>query len=520
MKSISIITTVGTSVITNFLEEKPNDAVSKAFKNLKKKPFYDDKRDNDDISEIEENKQKIKDNLKQYNNCAEISSLETIKQELQKEDPNIQIKVYLICTDTVLSPFCAGIIELRLKEMKFDVEFGQKEEYIIKGLRVHNKDDFEDIGFEGLMACIDKIATKPKNCILNISGGYKALIPPLTLYGQLKNIPLNYKYEDSPAIIEIGNLPIGIDWSFVEALKPFLNLEFHPLWLNGGKELANAFINGDVYFDKYNNIFRANNEEFKKDVKEKEKELFVIKHLLDNKLISKKISLTVLGKLLQNVQTLEDYRGYQMEYILYHYFAHSKSDKDIQVQNYRSNAPLKLTGSFKFENKQLVISNEIKKEPYRAFGDIDVSLIRDGIIVLGESKAFSTFLSYGGDKSGQKYYEQLYARLKRFTQEHFDKINLENPILEILIIVFQFQFEGFETSILESETVQTIYHRFKAIEKESIEVNEKIVVKPVVHLLGVRCLIKFDNTKSTANYTSFYNKPNFSWEVLNQNNNV
>ena len=507
-----IITTVGTSLITNYFEDLRKigkDADKNAqdyYDKLRNIPYYPI---NDNT-----NKGKLLKKVESCSNCAEISSLETIKQELQKEDANVQIKVYLICTDTVLSPLCAGIIKCYLKE-PFEVKFEENEEHIIKDLRVDNKELFENTGFEGLMACIDKIATKPKDCILNISGGYKALIPPLTLYGQLKNIPLNYKYEDSSAIIEIGNLPVGIDWSFVEALKPFLNLEFHPLWLNGGKELANAFINGDVYFDKGNNMFRTNNEELEKDIKEKEKVLFVIKHLLDNKLISKKISLTVLGKLLQNVQTLEDYRGYQMEYILYHYFAHCKSDKDKQVQNYQSNAPLKLTGSFKFEDKKLVISNEIKEKPYRAFGDIDVSLIRDGIIVLGESKAFSTFLSYRGDKSGQKYYEQLYARLKRFTQEHFDKINLENPILEMLIIVFQFQFEGFETSILENETVQAIYQKFKAIEKESIEVNEKVAVKPVVHLLGVRCLIKFDNTKSTANYTSFYDKPNFSWEVLN-----
>ena len=120
--------------------EKKNDVVSTAKTHLESKSYYCDKnRSQDDVGEINDSKQKIKDNLKTHSNCAEISSLETIRQELQKEDSNVQIKVYLICTDTVLSPLCAGIIKTYLLSKGFTVEFEETEEKNEGGEQNQNK---------------------------------------------------------------------------------------------------------------------------------------------------------------------------------------------------------------------------------------------------------------------------------------------------------------------------------------------------------------------------------------------
>jgi hypothetical protein len=64
---------------------------------------------------------------------------------------------------------------------------------------------------------------KGNDFILNISGGYKSIIPILTLIGQLYNCDLNYIYEDSEEIIQIKKLPINFDISFIEFLLPFLD---------------------------------------------------------------------------------------------------------------------------------------------------------------------------------------------------------------------------------------------------------------------------------------------------------
>jgi CRISPR/Cas system-associated protein Csm6 len=61
------------------------------------------------------------------------------------------------------------------------------------------------------------------NLYLNISGGYKALIPILTILGQLYRVPLFYIYEDSNELIEINQLPISFDWILAQEYMFFLN---------------------------------------------------------------------------------------------------------------------------------------------------------------------------------------------------------------------------------------------------------------------------------------------------------
>ena len=140
---------------------------------------------------------------------AEIESILAIYQE-QKQD----IEVYLLATDTVLSLLASNIIKEILPSYNSAIKSVSIE--VIKGLQVDNPDDFETIGFDGLVSFIQKLKKENKDVVLNITGGYKGVIPIMTILGQLYDIPLNYIYEDTGKLIEIGQLPINFDLSIVE----------------------------------------------------------------------------------------------------------------------------------------------------------------------------------------------------------------------------------------------------------------------------------------------------------------
>ena len=131
----TIITTVGTSLITNFLKTK-NDIVSKANEDLQSVPFFGlSKSDADDYLESAE---KIQKPISSFSNCAEISSILAIEKELQKdlkENEELHLTIHLLCTDTILSPLCAEVIAKYLKGKNYTVVFeevGENETIISK----------------------------------------------------------------------------------------------------------------------------------------------------------------------------------------------------------------------------------------------------------------------------------------------------------------------------------------------------------------------------------------------------
>jgi CRISPR/Cas system-associated protein Csm6 len=285
-----IITTVGTSLIEK-LGVPPH-------RDLKKGTHSKDWVSlSDDIGELR-TAMSEKFIEKQNNTiCAEIQSI----TKIQETYPDIA--VYLICTDTILSPLCAEFIKQKLGD-------NVVETVIIKGLVVDGKDaskSFEDVGFPNLIEKIKGIEDSRKKkiqvdeqkerkkideqkldnnkrnqeigiavqnsrkieqetrAILNISGGYKALIPIMTIVGQIYEMEVNYIYEDSEDIIEIGNLPITFDWGIVEELFFFLD----------PKILHSPDFTNEVAFQK------------------------IILRLQNYKLINKRKEITALGKLFQ-----------------------------------------------------------------------------------------------------------------------------------------------------------------------------------------------------------------------------
>lgn len=267
MNNYLIITTVGTSVFSNFNKQKVKLAFNTSregqavyrdgvdMKKLEGCTAQDYLEQRVTLTSIEE---KIQDfwlksiektdhgwDWKGINNevsnrhaSAEITSILEIAEKIKKEDQGAKIEVKLLATDTALSVSAAKLIrQFPFDQFKLDVEkpeFDPNNDYILS-LGVHpteeqNKKQYYDeglqhlverlIGKEGLI----KKAKKGKiKSVINFSGGYKAIIPYLTIIAQLEDIPMYYIYEESDYLMEVGSLPVNFDWGVIEMYHPYLD---------------------------------------------------------------------------------------------------------------------------------------------------------------------------------------------------------------------------------------------------------------------------------------------------------
>ncbi|MFN4298828.1 MAG: hypothetical protein ACK4EX_03745 [Thermaurantimonas sp.] len=258
----TIITTVGTSLISNWKETNSyglTKEIKEQLKELEKCSFFENSATTADsyINYVKgEYGEKgilklLTEFLSETSNCAEISSIFAIEKELKKSlkaDKALYITIHLFCTDTILSVLCAEVIagyfenqeNQENKEekdgdkviIKRTVVFDKPNEgqttiiekikeqnfssnHIIKGL---NLKGYSEQGLLNLIEQIKNIIAKTgtENSLLNITGGYKAFIPPITILAQLYHLAIYYLYEDSTDIIHLSPMPVGFDWELIE----------------------------------------------------------------------------------------------------------------------------------------------------------------------------------------------------------------------------------------------------------------------------------------------------------------
>lgn len=261
----TIITIVGTSIFDNYAKaevktafgyDNPYEDIGHQVNQLRKDNKFSHEYGND-IEELEETiqekwfngiyrkKEKSRgkivweqeEGIPNKDASAEIKSILAIA-------PKEEVQVHLIATDTVLSVSAALLIEKWFNQdeykKKFKVRFKNPTSldkqsdsiHVVKDLRVDDNLSYQK-GFMNLIEILDRIIENKESereFILNITSGYKAITPILTLYGQLKNVELNYIFDESlphkeDQLIEIGNLPINFDWKMGELYFDFLTAE-------------------------------------------------------------------------------------------------------------------------------------------------------------------------------------------------------------------------------------------------------------------------------------------------------
>jgi len=172
---------------------------------------------------------------------AEISSILKIKDAT---------KIYLIATDSILSRIAAEIIVSTLdgfkkKDGSILNVFFDTEEDVITGLKINNPQEFQEIGLPKLIERLVSLGVNKEQIILNITGGYKGLIPFLTILGQVyDNVQIVYLYEESNSIIFIPKLPINFNAGIAEDYSVYLDSEYlvNPVNAAINKELEDSLL--------------------------------------------------------------------------------------------------------------------------------------------------------------------------------------------------------------------------------------------------------------------------------------
>jgi hypothetical protein len=152
------------------------------------------------------------DSIWQNDECsAEIRSILKIHQTT-----GVPLEVHLIATDTVLSVQAALLVKewfraernhypninihFELPKVRLDAQ--NKSLHIVKNLNFKKNNDYK-AGVQNLQQLLEKqlgIAAHPQEFMLNITAGYKAITPLITLLAYKHNIPLYYMYHETSAL--------------------------------------------------------------------------------------------------------------------------------------------------------------------------------------------------------------------------------------------------------------------------------------------------------------------------------
>ena len=229
---ITVITPVGTSLFTNYLRKHSDNTFSRYYDAIEKRPASDW-----DESTIQRAKQSLEKTTEKFIRkdreaaAAELQSTAKIRRALRNH-----ITVHLLASDTIASRSAAEILRDQINspnnilgdqiEAKFNPDPAVGHIDVISNLQVTDRTDFSRDGMPNLFHRINYIkdweAGGSQNLAINITGGYGATLPYLTIFGQLKSVPLYYNFEGSDELIVIPQAPLAIDWDLIDGYSNVL----------------------------------------------------------------------------------------------------------------------------------------------------------------------------------------------------------------------------------------------------------------------------------------------------------
>lgn len=129
---------------------------------------------------------------------------------LMRLSVNADDEVYLLYTDTDEGNICT--IELKkIIESEFQAKCISRR---IDKLQVKDAKKFRLTGIQNLFSAIDRICdgVEPEQVVLNVTGGFKAVVPYITLFGLLRHYRLVYIFERSKELLYLPPVPITYDY--------------------------------------------------------------------------------------------------------------------------------------------------------------------------------------------------------------------------------------------------------------------------------------------------------------------
>lgn len=185
------ICTTGISILTN------SRINVERFKNVPLLQWNDFK---DDISAV---KDRVLEFLQRLTIPAQLDKTSAEVKSLIKMGVNHNDRVVLIASDTIDGKLCAELVQIFLIERKICLEVEIK---VIKGLQAINATLFQREGLKNLLQYL--VSFENMDIVLNLTGGFKSVVPFLSLIGMLFNKPVRYIHEDSEEVITLSNVPI------------------------------------------------------------------------------------------------------------------------------------------------------------------------------------------------------------------------------------------------------------------------------------------------------------------------
>ena len=219
-----VITPVGTSLFTNGAQYNSDIADYYAdIEDLRESNWNDH---TDEINSLEQESQDFIESQR-VSASAELQSSAIIQNRLQDN-----IKVHLLASDTIASRLAAEILRDQINTpnsvlgnnvtAEFNPDPGARRQIdVIRNLQVNNSTDFSTKGMPNLFQRITYIkdweAGGSQNLAINITGGYAATLPYLTIFAQLEGVPLYYNFESEVELITIPPAPLAIDLNLIES---------------------------------------------------------------------------------------------------------------------------------------------------------------------------------------------------------------------------------------------------------------------------------------------------------------
>lgn len=178
---------------------------------------------------------------------AEINTILAFLRE--KKDATV-LHVHMFATDSAMSALCARLhseLENCLQKEGISVRINfDIDQDIIHGLQLFNLEQFRKMGIPELTIWIMKkiYALNVGATYICATGGYKAVMPILTMISQLMNVPLVYLHESSTVLLQPPVLGIQINegtinWQLLEFVDESGTVEIDELSEEQQKVLAN-----------------------------------------------------------------------------------------------------------------------------------------------------------------------------------------------------------------------------------------------------------------------------------------
>jgi putative CRISPR-associated protein (TIGR02619 family) len=201
-----ILCTLGTSI---------SNGVPTQYENLKKVTLWDD--------ELKEFKQEVNKRVKEAKDytklSAEINSLN--RMNIQRGD-----KIVFLCSDNAPGRICAKANKEVLVE-KYNIDESDIEIKQIQDLQVYDSKRLREHGLKNFVKAVLSYLDNDNykysyEIILNPTGGYKGILPFLTILGMLYGKKIAYIFEFADDLIWLPPLPFTFNLQLYERAKPAL----------------------------------------------------------------------------------------------------------------------------------------------------------------------------------------------------------------------------------------------------------------------------------------------------------